>query len=509
MIIGNIDLSVLRKNTQLETLGNNSWLSAVIEGNEIVFVLLSKFFLYRSICEKQDIRSLELIEQKLLGLGAKNGRTVFFNIDDLSTSITGSLDIELTFDFDERYKLFLDNLRNANFIVYDFSSRIELTQSRVDFALKYNQLLEYSLYTEIGQRINILYDILIEKRIIKVVVTDLDNTYWGGVVGDDGINGIKGIGDDFNSFTLYQNLLKRLKERGILLAICSKNHEENVISALNSEKSLLRPEDFVCIKANWSRKSQNILEISKELNLSTRNFIFIDDNPRERLEVSEVIRDIHVPAMPENHWAWNNFLLETSLFTALRISQEDFDRTDYYKRDNLRRKLEVNSGNSQVYLEKLKMELNVELFNSKNQERVISLANRTNQWNTNTVRIENRMFSEIIENPNKLGLAIRVSDVFGDNGLVILIWGEIDGEEFCIVNWTMSCRVIGRKLEYATLYCLEKLLLPRGVVRIHGSVLKNDRNSLVHEIYESLDFKKDKLEFNNVNKEFSNLFVYE
>jgi len=509
MILGNIDLSVLKKITHLEILDNNTWLSKEIEGNDIIFVLFSKFFMYKSICEKQNLQSLELIEEKLLGLGSKNGRTVFFNIDDVSTSITGLLDVDLTFDFDGRHTLLLKNLRNANFMVFDFSSRIELTQAKVDYSLKYNQLFEYNLYSEVGHRINSLYDILIEKRIIKVLVTDLDNTYWGGVVGDDGIKGIEGVGGHFNSFTLYQNLLKRLKERGILLAICSKNHEENVIRALNSEKSLLRPEDFVCIKANWSRKSQNILEISKELSLNTKNFIFIDDNPRERLEVSEAIRDINVPAMPENHWAWNNFLSETSLFTVLRISKEDLDRNDYYKKDILRRNLEENSGNSLEYLSKLNMKLSVELFSSTNQERVISLANRTNQWNTNTIRLENSVFAEIMNNPNNLGLAIRVGDIFGDNGLVIVIWGVIDGEEFSILNWTMSCRVIGRKLEYATLYYLEKILLPRGVVKVQGSVFKNDRNSLVHELYERLGFKNDELEFKNLDKEFSKLFIYE
>ena len=286
----------------------------------------------------------------------------------------------------------------------------------------------------------------------KVLVLDLDNTLWGGVIGDDGVNNIKLGPDDpiSESYSRFQAYIKKIKDSGVVLAVCSKNEIENALEGLNHPQSLLGKDDFVSIKANWHHKSQNIIEIAKELNLGLDSFVFIDDNPVEREEVKNNLPEVSVPDIGKDVNQFIKIINQCNYFDRLDISNEDKKRTKMYSENSLRNNEIEKFVDYQDYLKSLKMTSRISEFDNKNFNRVHSLINKTNQFNLTTKRYTDKEVKDVMNNENIIGIYGNLKDKFGDNGIVTVLAGTFKpkSSEFIIELWCMSCRVFKRDLEF-------------------------------------------------------------
>ena len=328
----------------------------------------------------------------------------------------------------------------------------------------------------------------------KVLVLDLDNTLWGGVIGDDGIKNIKiGNSDKVSkSFYNFQKFLKRLKSRGILLAVCSKNSEQVAKNVFKKKKMPLKLTDFVSFKSNWNDKASNIFEISKELNLSTDSFVFFDDNPIERDIVRKNIPNLSVPEISIDPSNYVRDLMIPGYFDVLSYSEEDTNRTETYKsnikRDNLLKKLvDIKS-----YLKSLNMKSNMSKFKTKNIDRITQLFLRSNQFNLTTIRYQKKDINNLIKNKNSYTLQVDLSDKFGQNGIVSLLVGKLYKNSLIIENWVMSCRVLSRTLEQAILKKIFFDLEKKNIDKIVGIYKPSAKNKLVIDHYKNLKFTMQK-----------------
>ena len=333
----------------------------------------------------------------------------------------------------------------------------------------------------------------------KALVLDLDNTLWGGIVGDDGPENLQ-IGTETargETFLEFQEYLKAQKDLGILLNIDSKNEEENAIAGLNAKGSALTPDDFICIKANWDPKDRNILQIAKELNLGADSFVFVDDNPAERHIVSEQIAGIAVPEIgePENYI---RVLDRSGFFEATNISKDDASRNEMYKANAERSKLEASFADYEDYLKSLEMTAEIASFSKEYIPRISQLTNKSNQFNLTTLRCSVADIEEMAEADNWITLYGKLEDRFGDNGVVAVEAAEIKpqtmdslGKEAHIRLNLMSCRVLKRDMEFAMLDVLVKKASEKGVTTLIGHYLPTKKNGMVKELYTDLGFTRD------------------
>ena len=325
----------------------------------------------------------------------------------------------------------------------------------------------------------------------KAVAVDLDNTLWGGVIGDDGIIGIK-IGKDNpigEAHIEFQKYLKQLKELGIVLTIASKNDEENAIEGLEYNNMLLHKNDFLVIKANWEPKPNNILESANEINIGVDSFVFLDDNPVERELVKNQLLGIGVPNIDNKIENFQNIVDRNNYFEFLSISEEDLQRLKYYEDNQSREKEKLNYTNYQEYLKSLDMLAEIQEAKDVYLERIHQLINKTNQFNLTTKRYTKAEVEEVYNNKNSILLYGRLQDKFGDNGLVSIIIGEKEDKILNIPLWIMSCRVLKRDMEKAMLDCLVKISKEKGIEKIVGQFIPSSKNSMVKKHYEELGFK--------------------
>ena len=325
----------------------------------------------------------------------------------------------------------------------------------------------------------------------KAVAVDLDNTLWGGVIGDDGITGIK-IGKDNpigEAHIEFQKYLKQLKELGIVLTIASKNDEENAIEGLEYNNMLLHKNDFLVIKANWEPKPNNILESANEINIGVDSFVFLDDNPVERELVKNQLLGIGVPNIDNKVENFQNIVDRNNYFEFLSISEEDLQRLKYYEDNQSREKEKLNYTNYQEYLKSLDMLAEIQEAKDVYLERIHQLINKTNQFNLTTKRYTKAEVEEVYNNKNSILLYGRLQDKFGDNGLVSIIIGEKEDKILNIPLWIMSCRVLKRDMEKAMLDCLVKISKEKGIEKIVGQFIPSSKNSMVKKHYEELGFK--------------------
>lgn len=328
----------------------------------------------------------------------------------------------------------------------------------------------------------------------KVLILDLDNTLWGGVIGDDGVENIK-IGPDdaiSESFYNFQKYIKHIQSTGVLLAICSKNEMENAMLGINHPNSLLKRDDFVCIKANWQQKSKNILEISKELNLGLNSFVFVDDNPAEREEVKSSLPDVSVPDIGTDVNEYIKIINSCNYFDRLSLTDEDSNRTDYYAKNEQRTTELKNFQDYDEYLASLEMKAFINEFDEKNFIRIHSLINKTNQFNLTTRRYTEAEVKDVISNKNKIGMYGFLKDKFGDNGLIVVLAGDLNLNDsvFDIQLWCMSCRVFKRQMEYYFFNEIIKKLRTLKIKKIIGTYIPSKKNKVVENIYEELGFLK-------------------
>ena len=327
----------------------------------------------------------------------------------------------------------------------------------------------------------------------KALVLDLDNTLWGGIVGDDGVENLK-IGPEVPSgqvFSEFQEYIKAHKDLGVILNIVSKNEQENAIAGLNHPDSILKPEDFVSIKANWNPKNLNIEELAKQLNLGADSFAFIDDNPAERKIVKEYIKGIGVPEMgePENYI---KMIDKQGYFEVTNFSKEDSKKTKMYK-DNIKRTQMMQTfENYEDYLFSLKMKAQIKSVSPIYTARIAQLTNKSNQFNLTTKRYSQAEIEEIQGKDNYISLYGKLEDVFGDNGVVSVVIGNQKQEELHIDLWLMSCRVLKRDMEYAMMDTLIKKCKKRGIKTVYGYYYPTAKNKMVKEFYSLHGFEKIK-----------------
>ena len=326
----------------------------------------------------------------------------------------------------------------------------------------------------------------------KVLVLDLDNTLWGGVIGDDGINNIKLGPDDpaSESFSRFQEYIKQIQDTGVVLAICSKNDLDNALEGLSHQHSVLKKEDFVSIKANWDRKSSNIIEIAKKLNLGLDSFVFIDDNPAEREEVRQALPEVSVPEIGKDINDYIKIINQCNYFDRLDWSEEDKNRTSLYNENSERTDQISRFADYQEYLESLEMKSTVKEFDIENINRIHSLINKTNQFNLTTKRYTDSEVNIVKDSKDKIGMYGKLNDKFGDNGLIAVIAGSIDykNSTFIIDMWCMSCRVFKREMEFFFFNKVVDKIKSLNLKTIVGIYIPSKKNKIVKSIYNEIGF---------------------
>jgi FkbH-like protein len=330
-------------------------------------------------------------------------------------------------------------------------------------------------------------------RSAKCLVLDLDNTLWGGVIGDDGLDGIvlgqgSAAGEAFAQFQAYA---KNLTKRGVILAVCSKNDEANAVSPFEQHPEMvLKRDDIACFVANWTDKATNIRSIAKQLNIGLDALVFVDDNPFERNLVRQELPMVAVPEIPLDPALTAATLRDAGYFEGLTITDEDRQRSGQYQSNLQREALQSQATDIESYLRGLEMELIWRRFDKVGLQRTAQLINKTNQFNLTTRRYTEDDVQAIIDDPNAFGLQLRLTDHFGDNGIIAIAIGRKQGEDEVLVDtWLMSCRVLGRQVEQATLQLVAAEAKRLGGKSLVGEYRPTAKNGMVKEHYRRLGFE--------------------
>jgi FkbH-like protein len=325
----------------------------------------------------------------------------------------------------------------------------------------------------------------------KCLVVDLDNTLWGGVIGDDGLAGIQigegnAAGEAFKAFQLF---IRELKERGVLLAVCSKNDERIAQSAFTDHPEMvLGLGDFVAFKANWLPKSQNIQAIAAELDLPLDALVFVDDNPAERDEVACALPDVAVPDLPGDAADFPRTIDAGRYFESVSLTREDLDRTVAYQSRRAARAQLAEAPDIRGYLASLEMKASIRPFEKVSFERITQLTNKTNQFNLTTRRLRHAEIEHMASDNRWLTRSVRLKDRWGDQGLISVLFGPVDHLELTLEGWLMSCRVLNRGVEQFVFNHLIAAARERGICEIVGYYKPTDRNGIVKDHYRNLGF---------------------
>jgi FkbH-like protein len=326
----------------------------------------------------------------------------------------------------------------------------------------------------------------------KCLVLDLDNTVWGGVIGDDGLEGIalgqnNAVGEAFVGFQQYARLLG---ERGVILAVCSKNDEANAKLPFESHPEMhLRLKDIACFVANWKDKATNLRHIAKTLNIGLDALVFADDNPFERNLVRQELPMVSVPEMPEDPALYELAIARGGYFESLSLTDEDKERNQQYRANMERESLRSETTDLASYLDGLKMQMLWAPFDAVGMPRIVQLINKSNQFNLTTHRYTEEQAKELAADPKCLTLQLRLLDRYGDNGMIaVLIARESSLGVLYIDTWLMSCRVLGRKVEEVTLDLLVAQAKRMGARQLIGEYIPSAKNNMVREHYSRLGF---------------------
>ena len=325
----------------------------------------------------------------------------------------------------------------------------------------------------------------------KALALDLDNTLWGGVVGDDGVEGIE-IGHETSMGQVYsefQQYIRELSSIGVTLNVNSKNERENALAGLNHPEGTLKPDDFIVIKANWNSKDRNISEIASELNIAADSIVFVDDNPAERDMVNSSLPDVEAPDIgtPENYI---RILDRSRFFEVTELSRDDLNRNDMYRANAQRAAEQSTFADYGDYLRSLCMKARIRDFEPVYLPRIAQLTNKSNQFNLTTWRISESEMEKISRSDAYIRLYGKLSDKYGDNGVVTVVIGEKDTDRLHIRLWLMSCRVLKRDMELAMLDALVEQALASGIKELYGYYYPSPKNAMVKNFYGTLGFEK-------------------
>ena len=333
----------------------------------------------------------------------------------------------------------------------------------------------------------------------KALVLDLDNTLWGGVIGDDGLAGIvvgqgSALGEAFLELQAYARGLTR---RGVILAVCSKNDEANALEPFEKHPDMiLRRGDIACFVANWNDKASNLREIARRLNIGVDSLVFADDNPAERAIIRRELPEVAVPELPEEPALYASVIAGAGYFEATRLTAEDRERAGQYQANLARAAAAVPSGEEggtdmAGYLDSLEMVLQWGRVDPVSAPRVVQLVNKTNQFNLTTRRTTDEAVGRLMGDNGALSLQLRLLDKFGNNGIIAVVIGQRRGEAMHVTDWLMSCRVLKRGVEEATLNLVALESRRLGAARVTGEFRPTAKNAMVREHYAGLGFSPD------------------
>jgi FkbH-like protein len=328
----------------------------------------------------------------------------------------------------------------------------------------------------------------------KVLVLDLDNTVWGGVIGDDGLEGIKVAQGDARgeAHLAVQRLALDLRQRGIVLAVSSKNTDEVAREPFEKHpEMLLKLEHIAVFQANWNDKATNLQAIAEELSLGLDSLVFLDDNPVERGLVRKLLPQVAVPELPEDPAWYARTLAAGGYFEAVSFASEDLKRAGYYQDNARRANLQKQAGGVDAYLASLEMIITFQPFDATGRARIVQLINKSNQYNLTTRRYTDPEVAEAENDPAVFTLQVRLADIFGDNGMIsVVICRPAQAGVWEVDTWLMSCRVLGRKVENMVLREILRHAREAGIRKLAGIYRPTDRNKLVVDHYAKLGFTK-------------------
>ncbi|MBQ0031768.1 MAG: HAD-IIIC family phosphatase [bacterium] len=325
----------------------------------------------------------------------------------------------------------------------------------------------------------------------KALALDLDNTLWGGVVGDDGPENLE-LGTETaigQSYSEFQEYLRNLSKTGVLLNVISKNEPENAKAGLNHPQMVLKEKDFISIKANWEPKSQNLVNMAKELTLLPESFVFVDDNPAER----EIIRQqVSGAAVPEIGQVENyiSAVDHGGYFECVKLSGDDLKRNKMYRENAQRAQLQSSFADYGAYLDSLEMKANIRPFEPVYMSRIAQLTNKSNQFNLTTRRYTQEEIEKTAADDRFVTRYGQLADKFGDNGVVAISIGEMKGDVCELILWLMSCRVLKRDMEFAMMDEIVAAAIAKGAKTIRGFYYPTAKNGMVREFYKTQGFDK-------------------
>ncbi len=325
----------------------------------------------------------------------------------------------------------------------------------------------------------------------KCLVLDLDNTLWGGVIGDDGLGGIRlGQGSaEGEAFLAIQRYARDLMARGVILAVCSKNEEKNAREAFDKHPEMvLRYADISCFMANWNDKAANLRAIAKQLNIGLNALVFMDDNSAERSVVRQLVPEVAVPELPADPADYVQALEQYHYFQVVSLGAEDLKRTTFYAANAQREALQSAAGDIDAFLASLNMTARVEAINAVSLERAAQLINKSNQFNLTTRRYAAAQVAAISNDPAWATRTVTLADRFGDNGLISVLLAKVQDDALAVDTWLMSCRVLRRGVEDLLLDHAVRIARARGLKKIIGEYIRTPKNDLVADHYAKLGF---------------------
>lgn len=431
-----------------------------------------------------------------------SAKIIYYNYPEINDTVFGSFGnhTESSYIYQVRklnYSMMELKSRFANFFICDLSS-IQNKAGR-------NTLFEPFFYLESGMVLSTeilpcvasrTMDIIcaMQGKIRKCLIFDLDNTIWGGIIGDDGLENIQigqGLGKG-KCFTEIQHWIKKLKERGIILAVCSKNTESNAKEPFEKHPGMvLSLDDIAVFVANWENKPDNIKLIRDTLDIGFDSMVFLDDSPFEREIVHLSIPEITVPDLPEDPAEYLEFLYGLNLFETISYSEADSGRTLQYQTEAKRKIAQKGFRNEKDFLLSLNMVSDIKPFTKFNTPRIAQLSQRSNQFNLRTIRFTEAEIERIMEDDHYVTFSFTLEDKFGDNGLICAVILEKESDDTLFINtWFMSCRVLKRGMENLTLNVIARYASDNGYKTITGEYIATQKNSIVEDLYKNLGFTR-------------------
>lgn len=433
---------------------------------------------------------------------AQNFKFVLSQIDDLKTVVALTMENLYSVSFTDNDHRLRIAIESYNKVLFDLSEQyqnlkvIDLSEFTKRYSLpelidwKFYFIYQLGLSAKLAKDFKAWYNLKMESIMLKrkkCLVLDLDNTLWGGVLGEDGIDGIQ-IGGDYpgNAFLYFQKALLELSKNGVILTICSKNNEQDVLDTWDKNPFLvLKKDNFATWRINWTDKATNIKELSEELNIGLDSLVFVDDNPTERELIKQALPMVEVPEFPTNPYELPIFFKEIveKYFRVYSVTNEDKKKTEQYKANAQRAQIQKSFGDFDAFLKSLDIHMTIEQANEFNIQRVAQMTQKTNQFNLTTKRYSDTDIRMFMQEGWRIW-CLSVSDKFGDNGITGCIM--VNGNE--IDTLLLSCRILGKGIEHAFLKTVLSLLSKEGIDEVSAIYLPTSKNNQVSDFYDKNGF---------------------